>query len=128
MSAVLAPYPDTESAMVALLGGVASTVTTTPASFTPPLVQVQRLGGDDDGVTDFPIVAVTCYGATRAQAWQMAEQCRQLILAVGNESPGGILIDSARTVTPSQQLPDPNTNLRVVTATYRLGLRRPRTS
>jgi hypothetical protein len=124
----LDPFPDTEVAVLALLAGVASTVTTTPASLTPPLVQVQRLGGEDDGITDYPVVSVTCYGGSRATAWEMAEECRQLILASPCEEPGGILIDSARTITPAQQLPDPNTALRVVTATYRLGLRRSRTS
>lgn len=125
MTEVLAPFPDIEKAMVELLGGVASTVTITPAGFSPPLVQVQRIGGEDDGITDYPAVQVTCFGSSRAQAWQMAEQCRQLILASQCEEPGGVLIDFARTITPSQQIPDPNTDLRVVTATYRLGLRRP---
>lgn len=124
MTAILGPWPDIEAVLVTLLAPVAQVVTTTPANLTPPLVQVQRFGGADDGLTDFPVVAVTCFGGTRAAAWSMAENCRQRILA----SPGepGVLIDSAETVTPSQQVPDPNTSLRVVTATYRLGLRRPR--
>lgn len=125
MSEVLAAFPDAEAAVCDLLDPVAATVTTTPASLAPPLVQVQRVGGDDDGITDYPVIAVTCYGATRASAWQMSEHCRQIVLAANCEAPGGVLIDSAQTMTPSQQVPDPNVNLRVVTATYRLGLRRP---
>lgn len=128
MTALLAGFPDVEKAVTDLLAPVAATVTTTPANFTPPLVQVQRIGGPDDGITDWPEVAVTCYGTSRAAAWAMAENCRQRILAAPGEAPGGILIDSAATITPSQQIPDPNTTLRVVTATYRLGLRRPRTT
>jgi hypothetical protein len=128
VTALLTGFPDVEAAVLDLLDSVASTVTSTPANFTPPLVQVQRIGGEDDGLTDYPVVVVTCYGASRSDAWEMAEDCRQLILASVNEEPGGALVDSAATITPAQQIPDPNTALRVVTATYRLGLRRPRTS
>lgn len=126
MTQLLPGFPDVEEAVTALLDPVAPSVTSTPASFTPPMVQVQRVGGEDDGITDWPVVQVTCYGGTRAAAWQMAEDCRQRILASQGEVPAGILIDFARTVTPSQQIPDPRADLRVVTATYRLGLRRPR--
>jgi hypothetical protein len=126
MTVVLPNWPDAELVMIDLLAPVPGEVVTfTPASFAAPLVRVLRVGGEDDGITDYPQVEVTCFGATRPAAWSMAEQCRQIILASGGEAPGGVLIDFARTDTPAQQLPDPNPDLRVVTATYRLGMRRP---
>lgn len=127
MTALLPGWPDAEAAVLAVVNPAVTVNagTVTPADFTGklPFALVQRIGGADDGVTDYPVIAVTVFGSSRASAWAVAESCRQHILA----SPGGpgVLIDSAETVTPSQQVPDPNTNLRVVTATYRLGLRRP---
>ncbi len=116
--------------MLDLLGEVAAGVTHTDDDLTAPTVQVQRTGGSDDGITDRPRIQVTCYGATRAQAWTLAEQSRQLILAaagtaVSGQYVTGVLIDSTRTVTPGQQLPERNPDLRVVGAAYELAMRRP---
>lgn len=131
MSTLLGPYPDAELVMLDLLAPVAATVTHTDDDLTAPTVQVARVGGSDDGVTDRPRIQVTCYGATRAQAWALAEQARQIVTAAGGtavsgDNVTGIYIDSARTATPAQQLPERNPDLRTVTATYLLGLRRPR--
>lgn len=126
MSAVLAPFPDAESVVITVVESVApgSVFTELPESFTAPAVRVTRTGGDDDGVTDRPLVEVTSYGATRAQAWEMDGKVRQLVLAAGATVVNGILVDSTRTVTPSQQMPDPRADVRVVTSSYRLGFRR----
>ena len=131
MSTVLAPFPDVELVMLDLLRPVAPTVTATDANIVPPVVVVQRVGGTDDGVTDRPIVQVTCLAATRQAAWAMARQVQQVVLAAGGTAVSGtyvtnVFIDSTRTVTPPDQLPDRNVNLRPVSAQYRLGLRRPR--
>lgn len=132
MTEVLTPFPDAEKVAVALLYPVLDddkkVVTATTTSLTPPMIRVTRTGGEDDYITDYPRIDVQCIAGSRAQSWDMAEQCRQIILAAGNTAPGGWLIDSARTVTPAQQIPDPNTDIRVVTATYVLALRRPRSS
>jgi hypothetical protein len=133
VSALLGPYPDAELVMLDLLAPVAATVTHTDDDLTAPTVQVARVGGADDGITDRPRVQVTCYGATRPQAWQLAEQARQIVLAAAGTAVSGdnvtdVFIDSTRTATPAQQLPDRNRDLRVVTATYLLAMRRPRTS
>lgn len=127
---VLAPYPDAELVMLDLLSSVAAGVTHTGDALQAPTVQVQRIGGSDDGVTDRPRVQVTCYGATRAEAWQLAEETRQIVLAAAGTAVSGsyvtgVLIDSTRTVTPAQQLPERNPDLRVVSAAYELAMRRP---
>lgn len=126
----LAPYPDAELVMLDLLAPVAATVTHTDDHLKAPTVQVQRIGGSDNGITDQPRIQVTCYGSTRAQAWQLAEQCRQIVLATGGtavsgDNVTGVLIDSTRTVTPAQQLPERNPDLRVVSGAYLLTMRRP---
>lgn len=99
-------------------------VTELQTDFPAPAVQVQRTGGSDNGITDRPTVEVTSYGGTRAEAWQLDEKCRQLILAAGGTVHAGSLVDSTRTATPAQQLPDPRDDLRIVTSSYRLSMRR----
>ncbi|MER5671158.1 hypothetical protein [Pseudonocardia alni] len=125
------PFADAEVVVLDVLSPVTPTVpvvTATPPNFAPPMVQVQRLGGSDNGITDYPNVAVTCYGADRPSAWAMAEQCRQLVLSAAHTEHADVLVDTASTVTPAAQLPDPRADLAVVTALYRLGMRRPRPS
>lgn len=101
---VLPPFPDAETVVMALLEHIAPTVTATPAVLTPPLIRVQRVGGSDDGITDHPRIEIACYGKNRAQAWQLAEQCRQLVLGNVRTRVGGVLIDSARTDNPPTQV------------------------
>jgi hypothetical protein len=127
MATPLPGWPDAELVMLDLLEATgAPTVTATDETLTPPVIQVARIGGSDDGITDRPRVEVECFGATRAQAWALAEQCRQLILAASAASVNGALIDRAVSETPAQQLPYANPDVRRVAAVYRLSLRRPR--
>jgi len=128
---VLAPYPDAELVMMDLLQPVAPTVTATDQTLTGRTIQIQRVGGTDDGVTDRPVLQVTCMATTRTEAWAMARDVQQRVLAAGGTAVtgtrvAGVYIDSTRTVTPPDQLPDRNPGIRPVSAQYRLGLRRPR--
>ncbi|GJF06600.1 phage tail termination protein [Pseudonocardia sp. D17] len=127
MTEVLAPFPDVEVVLLELLEPVASTCTATPPTITPPLIRVVRTGGSDDGITDSPVVEVTCIGADRQASWALSEQCRQVILASPNTVVAGVLIDYAATFTPPQQIPDPDLDKRSVTSNYELAFRRPRT-
>ena len=59
---------------------------------------------------------------------ELAEQCRQLILASPRTLAGGVLIDSARTDNPPTQVPYETTDdVRRVVGYFRLSWRRPRT-
>jgi hypothetical protein len=51
------------------LASIARTVTSTPNPLDPPIIRVQRIGGFDDGIADFPRVEVAAFGADRALAW-----------------------------------------------------------
>lgn len=124
----LAPFPDAETVLMTMLAPVAHTVTSTPLPLTPPMIRIQRVGGADDRVTDFPRIEVACYGANRAQAWDLAEQCRQTILASRATVVGGVLVDNATTDTPAQQIPYDAPDVRRVVAYYRLAWRRPRST
>lgn len=129
MGMVMPPFPDAESVVLALLEPVAPTVTATPADLVPPLIRVQRVGGSDDGITDYPRMEIACYGKDRAQAWQLAEQCRQIVLGSVRTLAGGALIDNARTDNAPNQIPYVTTeDVRRVVSYFRLAVRRPRIS
>ena len=82
-----------------------TTVTSTPNPIEPPVTRVQRIGGSDDGVSDYPCIEVAAYGSDRQQAWALAEQCRQVILASPRTVVGSQLVDRARTDTPHSKCP-----------------------
>ncbi|WP_455550660.1 phage tail termination protein [Amycolatopsis lurida] len=118
---VMPPFPDAETVLLALLEPLAPTVTATPADLTPPLIRVQRVGGSDDGITDHPRMEIACYGKDRAQAWQLAEHCRQLVLGCIRTRIDGVLVDNARTDNPPTQVPYATTeDFRRVIAYFRL--------
>lgn len=127
MAQLLPAWPDAEAVALDILTPTGATVVTaTDENLEPPVIQVARIGGSDDGVTDRPRVEVEVFGGTRAQAWQLTEECRQLIHATSGTTVNGVLCDRAVTETPAQGLPYPNPDVRRVVATYRLDFRRPR--
>lgn len=131
MTAPVWRFPDAEAVgcdiVDAALGAIPA-VTETPPDFVPPLVQVQRAEGGDNGTTDRPVLQVTCFGTTRAQAWAMAETAREALHSAAHQRVNGVLVDSVRTVNSPTQRPDPRRDLRVVVASFQLGFRRARTT
>jgi len=121
-------FPDAEAIVMALLEGITGTpcVTVTPDNLDDvvPVIQVNRTGGNDDGITDFPRITVAVFDNRRQPAWDLAETCRQALLGSVRTKVDGTLIDNVRTDTDPQQVPDSNPNIRKVTATYRLAMRR----
>lgn len=122
---VLAPFPDIEKVVRDIVEPLATPYTELPTSFPVPAVRITRTGGRDDGVTDYPTVEITTYGSSRAEAWEVDGLIRQRVLASGATAVNNVVVDFAKTVTPTQQLPDPREDIRVVTSSYRFGLRRP---
>ncbi|WP_052371955.1 hypothetical protein [Amycolatopsis taiwanensis] len=127
MGTVLPPFPDAEDVVMALLEQVAPTVSDTPPDLTPPLIKVNRVGGSDDGITDYPRVEVSCYGHDHAEARRLGEQCRQVILGSVRTVAAGALIDSVRTDNPPTRVPYATSDdERCDRAYYRLAWRRTR--
>jgi hypothetical protein len=93
-------------------------------------VQITRTGGDDDGITDRPIVTVSCWGDTYPAAKTLAEQCRQRILAAACTAipvdgyPNGVLIDRTVTDSAPTELAIDDAEKRRKTAVFRFELRR----
>ena len=121
---MLSPFPDAEAVVIDIISPVAPGYTELPDGFIPDAIRVTRTGGADDGITDSALVEVTSFGSSRARAWQMDGEVRQHILAAGGSAFNGVLVDQSRTAIPSQQLPDPRDDVRVVTSSYRLAFRR----
>lgn len=125
----LAPYPDVEVLMKALLDGLAETGTRTPEDLgadAPPYIRAVRAGGADDGITDSPIVALTTYAPSRHASWELNRAAQQRVLAARATSVGGVLIDDADTYTGPIESPDQNPDERVVTTYLVVEYRRPR--
>ena len=131
----LPPFPDVEVVLLELLAPVATPVTGLPVEVVPPMVQVERIGGRDDGITDRPLVRTIYYATTRQGAWAMARTAQQLLawsagrmvagplLAV--EYPAGVLIDAVATTTPPRQIAELGRDRRLVEAVHEVHLRRP---
>lgn len=123
---LLDAFPDIEDFAMELLEPAGPTVLATPEVITPPLIVIRRIGGFDDVITDSPRIQVDVFGATRRQAADLAEQCRQLILASPATGVGHASIDQAWTETaPTFAAYDDRNSQRYI-ATYGLALRRPR--
>lgn len=128
MAEILPPFPDIELAVHAMLEETgARRVTSLPEAYNGEgeIILIQRVGGNDNGVTDFPRVAITTFAPERARSRQLSEEVRQRVLASGRTRWNGATIDSADTETAPVEGP-PIMDARALPAVYRFSLRRPR--
>ncbi len=92
---------------------VAQVVTETPGNLTPPLLQIVRAGGGDDGlVVDEPLVVTHCFAATPYEARALAYQAGTGWRALIGQVLDGMTIQSVRTVSGPQLTAYANTSLR----------------
>jgi hypothetical protein len=123
------PYADVERMLVVDLAGFGQTGTVLPDGLPDalPFVRTRRIGGTDDGVTDRARVVVDVLAATRGQAWDVARHLQQHMLSGPRAVPGAGIIDRATTDVGPQDAPYEDVRVRLVTATYNVSSRRPRT-
>lgn len=126
-----APFPDIEAALrdlfVDLVAGCDNIGRQTPANLQAamPYVRVQRIGGEDDGFTDSPLVAVDTFAADRSTSWALAEAIRQRLLTSGPKVVAGGSIDKGVTATGPNEIPwSDDQTVRRFTASYRVTVRR----
>ncbi|WP_280357074.1 hypothetical protein [Nocardia otitidiscaviarum] len=122
----LPPYPEFDDVMRALLDDIAPVVTFESDEIDPPYIFVTRVGGNEDGVADNPVIDVEYVAASRAESKLLKTAGQERIRAAGNTAPGGYLIDTAEERTGGQYIPPVQRDARGVTATVRLSYRRPR--
>lgn len=123
---LLPPFPDIEDVGLALFAPVGPTALATPDVITPPLVVIRRTGGLDDTITDTPRIQVDTYGANRRHAADMAERCRQIVLASPATGYGHTSVDQAWTESAPTYVPYGDLKTQRYVASYRLALRRNR--
>ncbi|WP_435246335.1 phage tail termination protein [Streptomyces sp. NRRL F-5630] len=86
-----------------------------------PTVQVQRVGGDDDGLRlDRALVDVDVYTASRAEAITLSATIRGLLLAARGSATAAAVLGRVGTVSAPAVRPYENTALRRVGATYEI--------
>ncbi|QUH01452.1 hypothetical protein HUO13_12085 [Saccharopolyspora erythraea] len=123
-------FPDVEEWLIAYLGDVAPVYTVTPAQINGTVIQVNRVGGSSDLITDRPRVEIAVYvpegaeSSARAEAWRITEIIRNRIDEARGKVAGGKLCDNGRIDNPPQLRPDANTSLRLVVTTVQLSFRR----
>ncbi|MEU5016289.1 hypothetical protein AB0G60_02525 [Streptomyces angustmyceticus] len=88
-----------------------------------PTVQVERVGGTDDGLRlDHTLVDIDVYAATRGDAADLAAAIRGLLLGLPGSTVGGAVIGRVRTEAAPISRPYENLGLRRVGGTYSLYL------
>lgn len=129
-------FPDIENELVPFIRAefptseVKRVLQELPAEFESqmPIIQLNRGGGSDDPAfiaTDRPILDVSVWAADRTQAKLIAEKVRRALvgkLASTNSGFEGGIINWVITLVGPRVVPDPNTNVRRVSASYELGV------
>lgn len=88
-----------------------------------PTVQVERVGGTDDGLRlDRALVDIDVYAATRGDAADLAAIIRGLLLRLPGLTVAGAVVGRVRTESAPAARPYENTGLRRVGGTYSLYL------
>lgn len=117
---------DVEAALVAWLRSELEirVVTDLPADLSGalPVLQVQRVGGSDDGFRlDRCFVDVDAYAVARQAASQLIAQARSLLLTqLRGVTSSAAVFTSARTITAPAWRPYENTSLRRFGATFEI--------
>lgn len=129
--APLQPFPNVNMVLMEYLSDMADwTDTAVPPDEVTTGLQINRVGGADDGITDFPRVEVRAFAPTYLEADELAELVRQKLLVLGGNAVmvGGktVVVDFCQTDQPPEDAPYDNPDRVVVPAWYRLGLMRPR--
>lgn len=84
-----------------------------------PFVRADSVGGNDNQVSDFPVLDVDVYATTRRDSKEIAEEIRQLLLSRPHP------LDSVRTLMRPQRVKwVEDSDIRRFYASYHLSLRR----
>lgn len=87
-----------------------------------PVVQIERVGGDDDGIRlDRAFVDVDAYASTRQAASELLSQARSLILSsLRGTVTDAAVFTSVRTITAPARRPYENPSVRRFGATFEI--------
>jgi hypothetical protein len=120
-----APYPDVEQLLLDVLADLGTCATVTPSDLQNhlPFIRLARFGGGNDQVSDAARVSIDAFGATRPDAYELAESIRQRLMSNPHGTPAG-LIDLVETDTGPNEIPWGDVNVRRFNASYTVTTRR----
>lgn len=87
-------FPNVEQVACDLLNDLAPTYTKLPPDFQTPAIRIKGLGGPTDLHQYFARCDVEVFSTDYGQAWDLAGDAAQIILAVYRQTVNGILVDS----------------------------------
>jgi hypothetical protein len=123
----LAPFPDVEALLIALVADLLPAGTVFPPDLQEQLPYgriLRRPGGGDDQITDSARVDVEIAAATRAQARELAAAVQQRLISGPAAVPGHGVMDRAVTESGPHRVLHEDPAVRCVQATYTVSLRR----
>lgn len=122
---ILPSFPDAERVVADAVSDLAvvGSETDTQLQYELPYIQIVRVGGADDRITDRARIDVYVYATAAATAKQLAECVRQRLISGPTRTRFGV-IDRVVTEVGPQSLPPVDPELRRVVATYRVSMRR----
>lgn len=121
-------YADVEALVVSYLASIPG-VTGTSVDLPPniltrlPFVQVNRVGGSDDYVTDSAMVDVDTFHSTRAEASTLARLVHAAMMRLRHTAVDGVLVDSVETIAGPLWISYDDENLQRYVATYQIDSR-----
>lgn len=125
-------FPDIQEVLMVYLAPLAETDTEPPLDPDVGIgIQINRVGGASDGISDFPRVAITCHHPDPRGASKLARQVANRMEYIAGEAivvedePKPICIDSCRVDTPPESEPYENPDARTEIAYYALSLQKP---
>lgn len=121
-------YADVEALLVIYLAGIPDVTGTSvelPANILTrlPFIQINRVGGSDDYITDSATVDVDVFHSTRAEASALARVVHAAMMRLRHTAVNGVLVDSVETVTGPQWINYEDENLQRYVATYQIDSR-----
>lgn len=125
-------FPDIQEVLMVYLAPLGETDTAEPQEQSEWIgIQINRVGGHNDGISDYPRVQITCHhpdprGASLL-ARRVANYMERIIDAsiVVEDEPKPIGVDSCRIDTPPEAEPYENPDARREVAYYALSLQKP---
>lgn len=116
-------YADVEALLVAYLAptpGVRGASVDLPQDVLQrlPFIQINRVSGGDNYITDEATVDVESFASTRTAASAVARTVHAAMMKLRHTSVGGVLVDSVETITGPMWINYQDENLQRYVATY----------
>ncbi|WKN53771.1 hypothetical protein HJ581_0008165 [Rhodococcus opacus] len=124
-------FPDIQEVLMVYLAPLGETDTEPPVDDGGIGIEIHRVGGGNNGISDYPRVQITCHHPDPRGASKLARQVANRMEYIAGQGisvedePKPICIDSCRVDTPPESEPYENPDARREVAYYALSLQKP---